>query len=140
MKFKAFAVSAVVAALVASFIAPIDPYFLENLFFLWLPMMAVLLLATVLGAGPPGVFGVAVGICVYLALFHLWVLSVPSRESGLAWVFYYFSMPGAFLGAGASALWTKARPSAATTTVFLAFLGTSGGLALNVSILYFSLP
>ena len=84
--------------LVAVLLAPKDYTFLPNLAFLWLPQLAVLLLAWFSHANRlAALAGTALAMATYLAAFGAWLFSRPHAES-LAWLGYLFSLPGAAFG------------------------------------------
>jgi len=84
--------------LVAALLAPKDHTFLPNLAYLWLPHLAVLLLAWFSHSNRlAALAGTALAMAAYLAAFGAWLLSRPHAES-LAWLGYFFSLPGAAFG------------------------------------------
>jgi hypothetical protein len=119
--------------LVAALLAPKDSYFLPNLAYLWLPQLAILLLAWFSHANRlAALAGTALAMAVYLAAFGAWLLSRPHSEA-LAWLGYLFSLPGAAFGVlMAAAVCGKVAPSGRMLAVASTFaVAVSIGIILN---------
>lgn len=132
-----FAISAIVIGIgVAALIAPHEAiFFWPNFRFYWLPQAAVLGLLLCLRPSPALFGGVAFALAIYLASFATWVFSRSHPES-MAWLGYYFSMPGALIGAGAATALTSRQSSVRPVVAALLGFGlVVAGVAANQTIL-----
>lgn len=86
-------------ALVSAYLAPRDwAIFLPNFVIFWTPHVLLLGMLWAMRSSWTLIAGSATAAAIYLALFGTWVFSARHPE-GLAWLGYFFSFPGALLGA-----------------------------------------
>ena len=83
----------VIGGCVAAFLAPSGEYFSPNFTFFWGSQIFVLLPSLFLRPRPAIVAGISLSMAVYLAMFHAWAYEA------MAWLFYWFSLPGTAIGA-----------------------------------------
>jgi hypothetical protein len=81
------------------------------------------------------VAGIAFSLAMYLSLYGYWVSTIDDR-SGLIWLGYLFSFPGAVLGAVLAAIALPSRPSLGTLALaILAAAFVAIGIALNQAVI-----
>jgi hypothetical protein len=112
-------------------LAPKDESFLSNAMFYLVSQILVVIIALIFQPRPAAVGGVAIAISLYLAAFWAWTQTIPPRLSGLVWLGYLFSLPGAVLGALVIIGWLKTRPQMAS---FAAFCISVAAVIVGVSI------
>lgn len=83
--------------IVAIGLSPKNEYFFGNFLSYWVPQAIIIALLMVLRFRPAVISGCAIVLFVYLTCYWAWMHSLPARES-LAWLGYYFSLPGAIIG------------------------------------------
>lgn len=110
-----------------------NAYFLANFLFMWGSQAALCLLLLALRARPAVIAviaGTSLATTVHLALFCLWVTTLPTREGAMAWLGYVFALPGG--GCAALLMATRIDKKHAGSRTLLLSLGiTLAGLALN---------
>ncbi|WP_248731673.1 hypothetical protein [Pseudomonas sp. MWU13-2517] len=109
---------------VAALISPKNEYFLANFTGYWLPQAAVLCVALLCKAPRGTLGGIAAAMALYLYLFDIWV------TESMGWLIYFFSFPGALIGALLAVFVTPSRKLFEAPTAFgLVVLG----IALNLA-------
>ena len=83
----------VIAAIV---IAPKNEFFLPNFLYFWLPQGIIIGLLFVIKIDHRAIAGCAIIMTLHLIIYSLWI---SSPHNALAWLGYFFSIPGAFVGA-----------------------------------------
>ncbi|WP_397532655.1 hypothetical protein [Roseateles sp.] len=86
---------------VAAAIAPKGDFFMPNFLTFWGSQLVVLACLAVCRPRAEVVAGVSVALTIYLAAFNYWNMSRAHPES-MAWLGYFFSLPGAVIGAVAA--------------------------------------
>lgn len=116
--------------LAAALVSPWTDYFLVNALYYAVPSLVIVGLAWALSRSGALALGCALALALYLGLYKAWVLSLP--PDGLVWLGYFFSLPGAGLGAVAAALLARrSAPGGPLRTIALGALGTAIGAAIN---------
>lgn len=112
-----------------------DDYFLGNFLYLWIPQAIVLGVVLMFGSRPAVVSGAALVLALYLALYGTWVF-LRQNPDGLIWLGYWFSLPGAGIGAVIGALYVRQRRfERAAVAGAVAAASTLVGLSLNQALL-----
>lgn len=109
-----------------------DQFFFGQFAYVWGPQGAIILLSLLFGPRTASVIGTSIALSLYLVAFVLWERSI-SNENGLAWLGYFFSFPGAAIGAIIAAIYIE-RHSTASSVIrlsLIAFAFTCIGLAIN---------
>ncbi|MDT9634450.1 hypothetical protein F6S08_24955 [Pseudomonas sp. JV449] len=115
---------------VAVYISPKNEYFLGNFTYLWLPQAAVLALALACKASRESVGGIAIALALYLSVFAFW-FSGRNADS-MAWLGYFFSFPGALIGAGFAIV--SEKPKTPITPILQALGWVVLGVAVNQTV------
>lgn len=132
-----FAICAAVFGLgIAAGFAPHDSWlFWPNLGFYWLPQAAVLGILFCFFKPSPAMFGgIAVALGCYLGAFATWLFTRSHPES-MAWLGFYFSLPGALIGGVLAGALASDRPLISpVASALLGFGLVIGGIAVNQAI------
>jgi hypothetical protein len=128
----ATALAVISGAVAAAFVAPWDSLFLANFAWYWLPQAAVLLV--LLFVVPPHYSffgGVSTSLTIYFLVFAWWMFS-RDRADSMAWLGYFYSLPGAAVGAALSRLFLVMKPKYGILKIAItAATGTLLGVGLN---------
>ena len=120
---------------VAALLSPFDDYFLGNLLYYWMPQAVVLGIVLMVSSRPAVLSGVALTLALYLAVYGAWIFFFPTSD-GLVWLGYWFSLPGASIGAVIGAIYVRKRHyERAVVAGAVAALSTLVGLSLNQALL-----
>lgn len=107
-----------------------NAYFLANFLLMWGPQAALCVLLLALRARPTMIAGTSLATTAHLALFCLWVTTLPTREGAMAWLGYVFALPGG--GCAALLMATRIdKKHSGFRTLLLSFGITLAGFALN---------
>lgn len=115
----------------AVYISPKNEYFLGNFAYMWLPQAAVLALALVCKASRESLGGIAIALALYLSVFAFW-FSGKNADS-MAWLGYFFSFPGALIGAGFAIVCEKLKTPIAPILQALGWVVL--GVAVNQTVI-----
>mgnify|MGYP003585510996 FL=1 len=121
----------VLPLLTAALLSPWNAYFLGNALYLGLPSLVIVAIARALSRSGAVAFGCAIALALYGCLFKAWVLAQP--PDGLVWLGYFFSLPGAALGALVAALLARVTPAAPSKMLALGAIATGLGATLNMT-------
>ncbi|NMX94292.1 MULTISPECIES: hypothetical protein [unclassified Pseudomonas] len=102
-----------------------------NFAYMWLPQAAVLALALVCKASRESLGGIAIALALYLSVFAFW-FSGKNADS-MAWLGYFFSFPGALIGAGFAIVCEKLKTPIAPILQALGWVVL--GVAVNQTVI-----
>lgn len=102
----------------------------DYLFFFWLPQLVLVsVLVLVFRARPATAAGASLALSCYLVAFIAWQRHIED-PSGMAWLGYFFSLPGGIVGALA-ARGIDRRVATPRSAVILSLVLTLLGIAVN---------
>lgn len=93
-------------AIVAIVLSPKNEYFFGNFLGYWGPQAIIIALLMVLRFRPAVISGCAIVLFIYFVCYWAWMQSLPAMEA-LAWLGYYFSLPGVIVGAIIAGIYSK---------------------------------
>ena len=88
---------------VAALLSPKNSYFLGNFAYFSVPQLGVIGAAMLVRPRAACLAGIALAGAIYLAAFGIWQ-ATHVRPEAMTWLGYFFSLPGALLGALAAAV------------------------------------
>lgn len=111
-------------------LSPWNDYFLGNALYYAVPSLVIVGLGWRLSRSGALALGCALALALYLGLYKAWVLWLP--PDGLVWLGYFFSLPGAALGAVVAALLARRQGARGVfRLIALGAIATSVGAAVN---------